>query len=401
MTANLYEKNERYHVMLNWYQDKKRKQKSIATGISVTGNNKRKAIDVRNSILAEWKEKITENYQDILFSDYLKRWLETVKHAIDETTYSSYKATIDNQICPYFAKHEIKLDELEPHHIQDFYTWKMNKAKRKVNANTIRHYHANIHKALGDAVRAKYIQRNPAGKEHITLPKVVPFKADFYTVEEMHTLLEAIKGHKIETPVYLASWFGLRRGELLGLRWQDIDFDTMTLSVNGVITDKGNDSRSENIKYRPRAKTATSLRTLPLTPEVSEFLLHLKNVQANNYKLAGNSYNTKWIDFICVDAIGDLIKPEYLSRAFRLFLIRNGLRHIRLHELRHSNASLLLDNGVDMRMLQLWLGHSNFNTTVGYAHHRVDRKRELGSVLSKALVPKPIPEIKPESRIIS
>ena len=388
MTANLFERNERYHVMLSWYQDNKRKQKSIATGIPVAGNNKRKANDAKNSILDEWKQKIATNYQDILFSDYLKKWLETIKHSIDETTYSSYKDTIYKQICPYFATRKIKLDELEPHHIQDFYTWKMEKAKRTASANTIRHYHANIHKALRDAVRAKYLKSNPASKDHITLPKVIPFRADFYTVEEMHALLEAIKGHKIETPIFLASWFGLRRGEVLGLRWQDIDFDAMTLSIKGVITDKGDGSRDENVKYRSRAKTATSLRTLPLTPEVSEYLKILKEKQENNRELLGNSYNTKWIDFICVDTIGDLIKPEYLSRAFRLFLESNGLRHIRLHELRHSNASLLLDNGVDMRMLQLWLGHSNFNTTVGYAHHRADKKRELGSVLSKALVPK-------------
>ena len=387
MTANLFEKNKRYHVMLTWYEDGRRKRKSIATGISVSGNNKRKANEARDDIFNEWKEKIIDNYQDILFSDYLKRWLETVKHSIDETTYSSYKATIYNQINPYFAKRGIKLDELEPHHIQDFYTWKMEKANNKVSANTIRHYHANIHKALGDAVRARHIKSNPAGKDHISLPKTIPFKADFYTVEELHILLDGIKNHKIETPVFLASWFGLRRGEVLGLRWQDINFDSMTLSVNGVITDKGTGSRTENLKYRSRAKTATSLRTLPLTPEVSDFLMKLQEQQTKNRDICGDSYNTKWNDFICVDVIGDLIKPEYLSRTFRLFLKSKGLRHIRLHELRHSNASLLLDNGVDMRMLQLWLGHSNYNTTVGYAHHRTDRKQELGSILSKAFVP--------------
>ena len=249
MTANLYEKNNRYHVSLTWNENGKRKRKSVATGITVKGNNKRKALCARDEILDEWKNKIAENHQEILFSDYLIMWLEIIKLSVDETTHCSYKKVVSNQICPYFAKHRVKLHELEPHHIQDFYTWKMTKAKRKVTANTIRRYHANIHRALADAVKAKRINYNPASKDHITLPKAIPFKADFYTVEELHKLLEAVKGHKIETPVYLASWFGLRRGEVLGLRWQDVDFNTMTLFLT---------FRVENIKRAQIANNSIS-----------------------------------------------------------------------------------------------------------------------------------------------
>ena len=160
----------------------------------------------------------------------------------------------------------------------------------------------------------------------------------------------------------------------------------MTLSISGVIADKGDSSRKENLKYRSRTKTLKSVRSLPLTPEIAIYLNGLKTQQNENRDLFGNSYISEWIDFICVDDIGDLIKPEYISRAFRLFLKSRGLRQIRFHELRHSNASLLLDNGVDLRLLQDWLGHANFNTTVGYTHHRSDKKRALGNVLSNALI---------------
>ena len=382
MTASLYEKNSRFHVMLNWIQDGQRKQKSIATGITTTGNNKRKAEASRRQILAEWEEKITENFTDILFSDYMLQWLETAKRSIAETTYHNYKATITKQINPYFSKRKIKLHDLKPYHIQRFYTAMQD--NKGISANTIHHYHANIHKALKDAMRTDIIKDNPASR--VMLPKRERFFANFYTAEEIRLLLEKVKGHKIEPPVYLACWFGLRRGEALGLRWQDIDFDSMSVSVKGVITDKGDKSRSENVKHRMGAKTASSIRTFPLPAEVADYLKRLKRKQAENRLLLGSSYCLTWVDFICVDIDGELIKPEYLSRAFVNFLELNSLRKIRFHDLRDSNASLLVDKGVDMKRIQSWMGHANFKTTADiYAHLRKDAKDELGEVLSKEL----------------
>jgi len=382
MTANLYERRGKYHVMLNWYQNNKRKQKSIGTGIPVQGGNKRKAEQKRKDILAEWEAKIAENFQDILFSDYLLQWLEIVKYSIAETTYAVYKQTIERQINPYFANKKIKLHDLKPHHIQSFYAWKLEASD--VTGNTIHHYHANIHKALKHAMQTELIRDNPAAK--VVLPKKKRFIADFYTAEEMRRLLEVIQGEKIETPVYLASWFGMRRGEVLGLRWQDIDFQSMTLSVSGVITDKGESSRSENVKYRAGAKTHSGLRSFPLPVEVADYLEKQKAQQEKNRELMGSAYNNAWTEFVCVDAMGDLIRPEYLSRSFPALLEKHGLRVIRFHDLRDSNASLLLDKGVDMKLIQSWLGHAHYSTTADiYTHLRADAKRKVGDVLSGEL----------------
>jgi integrase len=382
MTANLYEKNDRYHVMLSWYQGKTRKQKSVATGVLAKGNNKRAAEAARKSILDEWEAKVSDNYQDILFSDYLKQWLEIVKRSIAETTYFSYKAIVERQICPYFAERNIKLCNLKPHHIQSFYSWKME--TRSVTGNTIHHYHANIHKALKHAAQTELIKDNPASK--VTLPKKERFTADFYIAEELRLLLDAVKGDKIEVPVFLAAWFGLRRGEALGVRWMDVDLPSMTLSVKGVVTDKGSGSRTENIKYRSGTKTPSGMRSFPIPHEVAGYLRELKRRQAENRILAGNSYNQEWTDFLCVDQTGDLIKPDYLSRAFPAFLAKHGFRKIRFHELRDSNASLLLDKGIDMKQIQEWLGHAHYSTTADkYTHLRTDAKRRLGDVLSGEL----------------
>lgn len=382
MTANLYEKHGKYHVILSWLLDGIRKQKSVATGISVQGNNRREAEAMRKQILGEWECKITANFQDILFSDYMKQWLNIVKHSIAETTYYNYKTTVERQICPYFAERKIKLSDLKPHHIQSFYTWKMETSC--VTGNTVHHYHANIHKALKHAAKTELINSNPAGK--VTLPKKERFTADFYIAEELRVLLDAVKGEKIEAPVYLSSWFGLRRGEALGLRWQDIDFSSMTLTIKGVITDKGGGSRSENLKYRSGTKTPSGMRSFPIPLEVADYLRDLRQQQEGNRSLLGNSYNKKWDDFVCVNEVGDLIKPEYLSRTFPVFLKKCGLRVIRFHELRDSNASLLVDKGVDMKRIQEWLGHAHYSTTADkYSHLRTDAKRKLGDVLSKEL----------------
>ena len=381
MTANLYERYGKYHVMLSWYQGAIRRQKSVSTDVPIKGNNKRRAEAERIRILEEWEAKISVNFKDILFSEYLRQWLKMVKHTVAETTYASYKAAVENQICPYFEEHRIKLHELKPLHIKSFYSWKMDNSG--VTGNTIRHYHANIHKALREACEDELINKNPAAG--LKLPKYEEYESDFYTVEELRLLLSAITGEKIEVPVLLAAWFGLRRGEVIGLRWRDVDYISMKLYVRGTVTDKGEGSRSENLKYRGRAKTKESIRSFPLPLEIAEYLKALKTRQEENRQLAGDSYIQRWEGFICVDEIGDLIRPEYLSRAFPALLKKHKLRKIRLHELRDSNASLLLDNGADLKLIQSWLGHAHIKTTAGYAKHQIGAKQPLSNILSKEL----------------
>lgn len=116
-------------------------------------------------------------------------------------------------------------------------------------------------------------------------------------------------------------------------------------------------------------KTKSSMRTLPLVPFMRERLLALKEEQKENRRLCGRSYIKDYLDYVCVNEIGDLIKPHYVTTAFPDLLKANGMRHIRYHDLRHSCASLLLANGVPMKQIQEWLGHSDFSTTANiYAH---------------------------------
>lgn len=125
-------------------------------------------------------------------------------------------------------------------------------------------------------------------------------------------------------------------------------------------------------------KTKASMRTLPLVPFVKERLLAIKAEQENNRRLCGRSYNRQYLGYVCINEVGDLIKPHYVTEQFPKLLETNGFRHIRFHDLRHSCASLMLASGVSMKKIQEWLGHSDFSTTANiYAH--LDYSSKLSS----------------------
>ena len=151
--------------------------------------------------------------EDILFADFMLKWLEVTKSTVQITTYASYQGMVERVIVPYFRKRNIKLVDLKATDLQDFY----NKQLERVKANSVIHYHANIHKALKYAVKIDLIPTNPADK--VERPKKNEFKGSYYSAEEIHALTEVSEGTKLEIPVLLASFYGLRRSEVLGLKW--------------------------------------------------------------------------------------------------------------------------------------------------------------------------------------
>lgn len=253
----------------------------------------------------------------------------------------------------------------------------------QVSANTVHHYHANIHKALAHAVKMEHIASNPADK--VELPKKLRHTANYYSIEELKTVLDKSKGTQIEPVVRLAAWFGLRRGEIIGLRWSSIDFTNNLLSITGTIKDKGaSGSKIKNMYYEPSAKTTASLRSFPMSDEVRSYLLRLRAQQAV-YKLSAD-YNHTWDDFVCIRPNGDLLPPEYVTRAFPKLCEACGLRRLKLHELRHTNISLLLAEGANMKELQEWAGHSSYATTANiYSHVQAQSKVKLISSINSLL----------------
>lgn len=265
----------------------------------------------------------------------------------------------------------ITLQGLTPKDIQDFYLEKL----KTVSASSVIHYHANIHRALKHAVKLDLIPTNPADK--VDRPKKDRFIGSFYDAEEVNKLFEVSKGTKLEFPILFGAFYGLRRSEALGLKWDAIDFENDSITIRHTVTSVTLDGKVQLVAA-DTTKTKSSLRTLPLVPFVKERLLVLKKEQENNRRLCGRSYHKQYAGYVCINEMGDLIKPHYVTEQFPKLLDANGLRRIRFHDLRHSCASLMLANGVPMKQIQDWLGHSDFSTTANiYAH--LDYSTKLSS----------------------
>ena len=360
VAGHLHEKNGYYYIILNLTDSAgKRKPKWISTGLTIKGNKKR-----AEQMLMEERRKYADakTGDDVLFADFMEQWLEIVKSTVSIPTYSSYVNAVKSIIAPYFRKKKILLRDLQAHDIQMFYQEQL----QRVKASSVIHYHANIHKALKYAVKNDMIPSNPADK--VERPKQDKFYGNFYDRDELNKLFEAVAGTKLELPVLLGAFYGLRRSEIVGLKWSAIDFEQNTITISHTVTSCNLDGKCV-IVAKDTTKTKSSRRTLPLVPYFHEKLLAVKAQQERNQKLCGRSYNREFLEYICVDDIGDRFKPNYITSQFPKLLERNGFRKIRFHDLRHSCASLLLASGVPMKHIQEWLGHSDFSTTANiYAH---------------------------------
>lgn len=370
IAGHLQEKNGMFYVVLN-YRDENGKRKTpwISTNLPVKGNKKRAEnfmMDVRRNFVPPNVQRIEEREAmqkgDILFTDFLLKWLRVAKSTVKLTTYASYEMMATRIIIPYFETLNIKLKELTTEDIQEFY----NAQLERVSANTVIHYHAVIHRALKYAVKIKTIQSNPA--VNVERPRKEKFIGSFYDKKEINTLFDIIQGHPLEVAIKLAAFYGLRREEIIGLKWTAIDFENNTLTIQHTVTECNLDGKHIEVAS-DTAKTDSSLRTMPLVTNFREMLLAKKEKQEHYRKLCGRSYCKEYLDYIFVNEMGERWKPRYLSDGFKRILEQNGLRRIRFHDLRHTCASLLLANNVPMKKIQEWLGHSDFSTTANiYAH---------------------------------
>lgn len=297
--AYLREKKGFYHVVLVYKNAMdRRKGKWFPTKLQVRGN-KKKAEAMSREILEQFEipdedkyivtnvktkvaQKATilddlqpEQIANLLYSDYLRMYVHLTKKRrkkIEETTYSGYVMNVNNPIAPYFDKKKIKLKDLSAKDIQDFYDIQLERVK----PNTVIHYHAIIRLSLCHARKMGYIKVNPI--EEVEKPEKNQFIGKFYTAEELSELIELAKGTKLETPVIMGGFYGLRRSEIVGLRRSAIDFENNIFYINHTVTTPMIDGKKEIIA-KDRAKTKSSLWALPLSSDVKVILQALKKQQ--------------------------------------------------------------------------------------------------------------------------
>lgn len=390
MKASLQIKNGIYQVIISYKDfDGKHKTKWVSTGMK-EGTSKRKLEEKRKEVLAEFQEEYNRRLYSpayingfrplarYRFADFMDIWLETIKPTIAHTTYIGYAKNV-RKIKAYFGS-KLMLDDLKPIHIQEFYN---RMYASGLSGNTVKHLHTNLRKALQYAVKTELIPSNPADKTE--RPKSEKYTASFYNKDELAELFKVFEGDRMELCIHIAAYYGLRRSEVLGLKWDAVDFENKTITIKRRVVNDYVDG-TEKVICEDKLKNSSSYRTLPLIPHIEKLLLEERKKQEYYKSILMNGYNKEYEGFICKDNLGNLITPNFVTDHFRYVIEKHGLKKLRFHDLRHSCASLLLANGISMKQIQEWLGHSTYNVTANYySHLEYNSKIASADVISNVL----------------
>ena len=365
-----------YQYDYNWKLIKEVKQvKSTQNGkLLIFEDSKELSQEELNANLANLKRG-----KKMLFGDFLVIWFNIHKKELYQTSIAALQGQVFNVIGPWFNERKITLTGIEPEDIEAFYRERSD----KVSSNTLRHYHGTIRCALQFAFKKGYVVNNVA--DRVDKPKKGLFKGSFYNEEELKKLFAYAKDTNLEFGIHMAAFYGLRREEVCGLKWDAIDFQYKTMTIKHTITEATVDHCFQ-LYMKDTTKNSSSFRTLPLSDSTISYLLSIKEKQERMKTLFGNRYNHNFDEYIYTFENGDIVRPGWVTASFRKFLEDNGLPRIRFHDLRHSCATLLRHQGVPMEDISKWLGHANILTTEKvYAHYDDSLKGNTLKTLSKVL----------------
>ncbi|MBQ8133916.1 MAG: site-specific integrase [Clostridia bacterium] len=340
---------------------------------------KREQQRILDEIRLEYSDIISIEALEIRFCDFIKKWNEETKAEKSITTYDGYCHMIAKYVYPYFKEKGFKLAELRPLDIEAYYRYLQRDCG--LSGNTALKHHQIIYTSLKYAVYNRILKENPA--ETAKRPKKAKAEHDFYNGDELKELMTAAKNDPLETVIYLTVWLGLRREEVLGLKWANINFAEHTIKICETVVRAKQDGKITSLS-KAQTKTEKSNRILYMSQAIEDYLHHVKHEQMKQQVLCGNCYNFN--DYVCVDKMGEPIKPDYVTHRFSKVLKNNGLRHIKFHDLRHSTASYMLANGYNLKQVQELLGHSNYNFTADtYTHVDSKAKQAMADTISNDL----------------
>ena len=384
ITGSVQVKNGKWYAVLNLYDEAgKRKPKWIPTGLAERGN-KRKAEEFKRQCIEEYERRAELPAPErTLFADFAKSWLESKKGTVELSTWENYENVTTNHIIPWFRKKKLAIDEIKPAHIREYYTYKSTKGRLDRKKGGLSHAtmqkHSSVLKLIfDDAVILEEVTRNPALA--VKLQKNVEDNKDefanavFLNVEQANTVINAMEGEVLQPIVYVCLYYGLRRSEALGLKWDAISFEEDSLSIKSTVV------KHKTIVEKDRTKSKKSKATFALLPEVKQLLLDIWAQQKKNRRLFGKAYVDT--DYIFTWPDGHMIRPDYVTHRFQKVLENKGLPVMTFHQLRHSCASILYDKGWNVKDIQEWLRHADIETTMNiYTHISEQRKKILAKDL--------------------
>lgn len=339
--------------------------------VYVYGSTQQEALEKLRKAQSEQEQGVLATGPKLKLGVYLEQWLEDVKKPeLRVSSYVKYKKLIVGYIIP--ALGNLQLQKLTPQHVQSFYTKKL---KEGLSAKTVHSIHGVLHNALDNAVRWRLVPKNVT--DLVTPPRLEKHEVQSLTLEQARTLLAAARGHRLDMLLTLALTTGMRRGELLALRWSDIDLESGMLQVRRTVDFI---ARYGYVEGEP--KTARSRRKIVLPAFVVAMLkLHRKNQLEQRLKV-GDAWRD--LDLVICGLEGNYLNPRYLLKLFDKLLAEAGLSHMRFHDLRHSVVTLLLGMGVDPRTIQEFVGHEDITTTLRiYSHVLPSMQQGVADKLSE------------------
>lgn len=312
--------------------------------------------------------------QDILLTEFMKEWLHMMTSQLRHNTLDGYWYMFRRHIEPFFGARHLTFRTMTRSDFQDFIDMKYAEG---YSPTSIVKFHSILHKCLKYAVIQGLIDYNLS--DCVILPKKTKYISHTFTLDQLNRFLTEARSSPAEPAFVLAAAYGLRRSEVAGLRWQAINFTAGAISINHTAI-----SSCGRVTYSDRVKTASSYRTLPLTAAIKSYLLRLRKEQAEMQLHYGPDYYQS--DYVCCRENGKPLRPDYISQEFAKVCKQGNLPHIRFHDLRHTAATLLLQNGFSLKQIQEWIGHSDITTTANtYAHVTYSDKVDMAECMNGLL----------------
>ena len=344
---------------------------------------KKEAEKIMREMLDEIDNHTYIEDNNISVSQWMTEWKNLYIVNLSPTTLQGYKYQIEHYI-DNMPIGSILLQKLTTSDVQLWINTLLEKSpisNKPLSAKTIKNIYHNLSAAIDKAVQLEIVKKNVC--KAVTLPKVSKYQAEVYDEDEIQQLISKVKDTDMELPVLLAVSLGLRRGELLGLKWKHIDFDNAVISIEDNMVEVRKDiSNDRTITKSP--KSLSGQRKIPISKSIIDLLKMAKHDYAvNRLKMGRDFYDGNYV--IC-QPNGKPYKPSSMSRKFNQLLKKHDLKHIRLHDLRHTNATLMLTKGISPKVAQARLGHSDFSTTMNiYSHVLKSMETEAAEKIDDAI----------------